>query len=233
MEGGEGGAHGFAQDAEQWGPPRIDRNHIHACLPKRCRDFRTNEPHADDYRPATGPHLGSNTIGVVNRAKAVDAFELSAWRREDPVTRARRKEQAVEWDSPLVLELHDPLCRVDPRHSCPEHHLDPMFFVERGRSDQRLLEWRITAQVGLGQRRAFVRRFAFGADHDDGAVRSFVAKRHGGGRSGEARADDHVRLGHQISICSASPSMRVRNTLSGISAGGASTLPVRTSNSEL
>src|SRR5207245_3786425 len=75
-------------------------------------------------------------------------------------------------------------------------------------------------------------RLGLGTDQDHVAVCALIAQRDGGRGASETCAEDHMPLGHYTSICRASPSTRVRYALTGTVAGGASTLPVRTSNSE-
>ena len=71
-----------------------------------------------------------------------------------------------------------------------------------------------------------------GADQRHGPIGALFAQRHGGRGAGQACADDHVR----VAIRPRSAARRLRPvsgyTLTGSVAGGASTLPVRTSNSE-
>ena len=58
-----------------------DGDHVQAFLPKRRRDFRADEPHADDDNTTAGNDLLANAIGVLDRAKAVDAFEIATRNR--------------------------------------------------------------------------------------------------------------------------------------------------------
>ena len=85
------------------------------------------------------------------------------------------------------------------------------------RSNQRGVEGHIPSQVGFGQRRPFVRRLMLGADQGNSPIGALVSQRDGGRGAGQAGADDHVRRGHQTSICSASPSTRCGYTLTGAS----------------
>ena len=101
-------ADGFTEHAEERRLRRLDGDDVQAFLPKRCRDFRADEPHAHDDDPATGDHLLPDAIGILDRAKAVNAFKLAAGNRNAPVSRARGDEQRVERHAALILELHEP-----------------------------------------------------------------------------------------------------------------------------
>src|SRR5699024_5727928 len=58
MEIGNGLADVRAQHAEERRLRWVDGHHVQTLLPKRCCDFRADEPHAHDHGSATGNHLG-------------------------------------------------------------------------------------------------------------------------------------------------------------------------------
>jgi hypothetical protein len=96
MELGDGLADRLAQDAEEPRLRWVDDHHVQAFLPRRRRDFRADEPHAHDHGSAAGNHRCPNAIGVLNRAKAVDALKIATGNREASVAPARGDEQRVE-----------------------------------------------------------------------------------------------------------------------------------------
>src|SRR5687767_12513567 len=106
-----------------------------------------------------------------------------------------------------------------------------MLRIERSGTNERGVGWHLPSKVGLGEWRPFVWWSHLAADQDNGLIGAFLSQSDRRSGTGQARADDHMRSGHQISICSESPAMRVRYTLTGDGAGGASTLPLRISNS--
>ena len=108
MELGDGLADRLAQHAEERRLRRIDGDHVEAFLPKRRRDFRADEPHADDDDSAAGNHLFPNAIGVLDRAETVDAFKIATGNGDASVAPARGDEQRVERHLAMILELHEP-----------------------------------------------------------------------------------------------------------------------------
>ena len=107
MKVGDGLADRLAEDAEERRLRGVDGDDIQAFLPKRRRDFRADEPHAHDNHSATGNHLFPNAIGVLDRAKTVNAFKIATGNRDAPVTPARGDEQRVERHATVILELHE------------------------------------------------------------------------------------------------------------------------------
>ena len=107
MEVSDGLADRFAEHAEERGLRWVDGDHVQAFLPKRGRDFRADEPHAHDDDSATGHHLLPNAVGVLDRAKAVNAFKIATGNRDAPVAPARGDEQRVERYATMILELHE------------------------------------------------------------------------------------------------------------------------------
>jgi len=65
------------------------------------------EPLPVDDDSAAGHDLFPNAIGVLYRAKAVDALEIATGNRDVSVTPPRGNEQRVERHVTAILELHD------------------------------------------------------------------------------------------------------------------------------
>ena len=107
MEVGEGLADRLAEHAKERRLGRVDGHQLQAFLAKRRRHFRADEPHAHDDDAAAGHDLFPNVIGVLDRAKAVDAFEMATRNRDAPVAPAGGNEQRVERHLTVVLELHE------------------------------------------------------------------------------------------------------------------------------
>ena len=107
MKVGDGLADRLAKDAEERRLRGVDGDDVEAFLSKRRRDFRADEPHADDNHSATGDHLFPNAIGVLHRAKTVNAFEIATGNRDAPVTPARGDEQRVERHATMILKLDE------------------------------------------------------------------------------------------------------------------------------
>ena len=57
-----------------------------------------------------------DAIGVLDRAKPVDAFQIGAWDRDAPVPPTSGDEQHVEWHAAMIFELHEP-CAVSMREA--------------------------------------------------------------------------------------------------------------------
>ena len=108
MELGDGLADRLAEHAEERRLRWVDGDHVEAFLPKRRRDFRADEPHAHDDGSTAGHHLFPNAIGVLDRAKAVNAFKIAAGNGDASVAPARGDEQRVERHPTMILELHEP-----------------------------------------------------------------------------------------------------------------------------
>lgn len=126
-----------------------------------------------------------------------------------PASPARGDEQSVERYASMILELDDPLRWVDTYGSRAEDRPDVVVSVERDWAHQRLVEGSIAAKIGLRERRPLVRRLRLGTDQGYGPTGPLLTQRNGGRGAGQARADDDV-VRHQTSICSESPSTRVR-----------------------
>ena len=82
----------LTEHAEERRFRRVDGHNVQAFLPKRRRHFRANEPHTHDDDSATGRHLVPNAIGILDRAKPVNAIEIASGNRDAPVAPARGDE---------------------------------------------------------------------------------------------------------------------------------------------
>ena len=232
MELGEGFAYCLTQYAQERCLRRVDSNDFQASLAERRCDFRADETHADDDHSAARNHLGPDAIGILTGAKCVNAFEITAGNRNASIACARSDQQSIERHATLILELYDPRGRIDARDGCPEHGFDALLRIGGIWLNQGAIEGHFAPEVRFGKRWALIRRLMFSPDQDHGTVGALLAQRDRGRRASKAGAHDDIRLRHQTSTCSVSPSIRVRYTLTGRSAGGARTFPVRTSNSE-
>ena len=150
MELGDGLADCLAQDAEERRLRWVDGHHVQTLLPKRRRDFRADEPHADDDGPAAGDHLRADAIGVLTRAKTVNAFEIATRNRDKSIASARCDEQCVKRHAPMILELHDSRRPINSRRAYPEHRLDAVFREKCRRPHERIVKRHFATQVGFG-----------------------------------------------------------------------------------
>src|SRR5687768_1842465 len=154
----------LAEDAEQRRFCGLDGDDIQAFLSQRCGDFRADESHPDDNDAATGTDFGFDAIGVFNRTKAINAFELATRNRDAPVAATRGDEQYVKRHAAPILELDKPRRGVDSGCADSRQGFDAMFGVERGRPHERLVKRHLTAEVAFRQQGSLVRRLPLGAD---------------------------------------------------------------------
>src|SRR5262249_41929516 len=172
----------------------------------------------------------ADAVGVGDGAKVVDSGQLEARDRESPIASAGGDQQLIEFEPLAARQSERALLRVDAGDLRGKSQLDIALAIEVRRSQQGLLERRHTPKVVLGQGRPVVGRLRLGADEHHSPVQAFLTQGRGGGRAREARADDGDRR-HQNSTCRSFPWTRTGYTLMGTVAGGASTAPVRMSNS--
>ncbi len=109
MKVGDGLADRLAEHAEERRLRWVNGDHVQAFLPERSRDFRADEPHADDDDSATSHHLFPYAIGILDRTKTINAFKIAPGNRDAPVAPARGDEQRVERHATMILELHESL----------------------------------------------------------------------------------------------------------------------------
>jgi len=93
-----------------------------------------------------------------------------------------------------VVELQLSVRAVEAHGRTAQAQLDVLLGVEALLVYVDLLAPSIAAEVVLRQRRTLVRAFIFRADQHDASVEPLLAKRFGRFGTGEAGADDHVRL---------------------------------------
>src|SRR5687767_13202108 len=105
--------------------------------------------------------------------------------------------------------MDDAPCAVDPARARSEPGVDALCFVELSRAHQQLLDRLLAAQITFRQRWPLVWHLILFADERHPRVDAVLPQRNRRARPGEAPAD-HDKGGHYTSMCSASPSTRVR-----------------------
>ena len=132
----------------------------------------------------------ADRVGVAERAQVVHALELGAVDRQPADHRAGRDQRAIEADLLLGGELGGARGGVELEHAGARQQLDAVRVPPVGGMHVRALGPVLAAQVLLGRRRAVIGRMRLAPDEQDRAVEALFAQRVGGGRGGDAPADE-------------------------------------------